>query len=145
MAKTAAGCVLASCKRPAVSYPPAPRVQQATKSSSMLLDGHYCVQSIFNMLNGSCSSDTSTGLLNQATANLGSSFFRSSFNCTQETPVWSASPDDVDRTLFCGYKQVCTLLCYHGWTECAQTLMKYQSGPVVPVLPFDPVLDLAPA
>lgn len=65
-----------------------------------------CVQSIFNILNGSCATDTSTALLNQATSGLGDSFFRSSFNCTQETPVWSASTDDVDRALFCGYKQV---------------------------------------
>ena len=64
------------------------------------------LQSMFNMVNSSCASDTTTTLLNQATANLGESFFRSSFSCTQEQPVWSTSTDALDRTIFCGYKEV---------------------------------------
>ena len=61
---------------------------------------------MFNLLNGSCSSDTTTALLNQAAAGFGIDYIRSSFNCTQEQPVWSATTDALDRSLFCGYKQV---------------------------------------
>ena len=64
------------------------------------------MQSMFNMVNGTCASDTTTALLNQATVGLASSYFRSSFNCTQEIPVWSSSTDALDRTIFCGYREV---------------------------------------
>lgn len=61
--------------------------------------------SMFNMVNGTCASDTTTALLNQATTGLARSYFRSSFNCTQEEPVWSGSTDALDRTIFCGYRE----------------------------------------
>lgn len=64
------------------------------------------MQSMFNMVNGTCASDTTTALLNQATTGLARSYFRSSFNCTQEEPVWSGSTDALDRTIFCGYREV---------------------------------------
>ena len=64
------------------------------------------VQSMFNMVPGTCASDTTTALLNQAVAGLSDSFFRSSFNCTQEVPVWSGNTGALDRAIFCGYKQV---------------------------------------
>lgn len=63
---------------------------------------------MFNLVNGSCASDTTTALLNQATAGFANTFFRSSFNCTQEEPVWSTSADALDRSIFCGYKEVST-------------------------------------
>lgn len=66
------------------------------------------MQSMFNMVNGSCASDTSTALLNEATAGLADTYFRSSFNCTQEVPVWSTDTTTLDRTIFCGYKEVYT-------------------------------------
>ena len=71
------------------------------------------MQSMFNMINGSCATDTSTALLNQATSTLGDSFFRSSFNCTQEQPVWSTNTDSLDQTIFCGYKEVTIVLLYY--------------------------------
>ncbi|DBA75618.1 TPA: hypothetical protein ACH3X2_009057 [Trebouxia sp. C0005] len=61
--------------------------------------------SMFNMVNGSCASDTSTALLNEATAGFADTYFRSSFNCTQEIPVWSTDTSTLDRTIFCGYKE----------------------------------------
>ncbi len=64
------------------------------------------LQSMFNMVNGSCASDTATALLNEATAGFADTYFRSSFNCTQEVPVWSTDTSTLDRTIFCGYKEV---------------------------------------
>ncbi|KAL0046688.1 hypothetical protein WJX82_007270 [Trebouxia sp. C0006] len=61
--------------------------------------------SMFNMVNGSCASNTSTALLNEATAGFADTYFRSSFNCTQELPVWSTDTNTLDRTIFCGYKE----------------------------------------
>ena len=61
---------------------------------------------MFNMVPGTCASDTTTALLNQAVAGFSDSFFRSSFNCTQEEPVWSGTTDSLDRAIFCGYRQV---------------------------------------
>ena len=58
------------------------------------------------MVPGTCASDTTTALLNQAIAGSSDSFARSSFNCTQEVPVWSATPEALDRAIFCGYKDV---------------------------------------
>lgn len=64
------------------------------------------VQSMFNMVPGACASDATTAFLNQAVAGFSDSFFRSSFNCSQEAPVWSGTTDVLDRAIFCGYKQV---------------------------------------
>lgn len=61
---------------------------------------------MFNMVPGTCASDITTALLNQAVAGFSDSFFRSSFNCTQEEPVWSGTTDSLDRAIFCGYRQV---------------------------------------
>ena len=76
------------------------------RSVDMVVTFAVDLQSMFKMVNGSCTSDTSTALLNQAAAGFGDTYFRSSFNCTQEEPVWSTSTNALDRTIFCGYKEV---------------------------------------
>ena len=75
------------------------------------------VQSMFNMVNSTCATDTTTALLNQATAGFANTYFRSSFNCTQEEPVFSTNTDTLDRTIFCGYKEVSTSQCIARTTD----------------------------
>ncbi|KAL3145247.1 hypothetical protein ABBQ32_000991 [Trebouxia sp. C0010 RCD-2024] len=74
------------------------------RAASFTLYRCCSVQSMFNMVPSTCASDTTTALLNQAIAGSSDNFVRSSFNCTQELPVWSATPDALDRAIFCGYK-----------------------------------------
>lgn len=61
---------------------------------------------MYNMVS-SCQNDSSTASLNTfVNANSGGSqFFSRPFNCTTAQPVWNPTAAEIERSLFCGFKQ----------------------------------------